>query len=426
MAQRIPPDSPRRRAHALGLTALAVGLGALGCEARAPTTDPAETLLLPSCVAVTPAEVRFAAVGDVATLRAQPCGEAGPVTVVGLGLTGGASFAVDAPPSPWKAPSWGSEITVRFAGPAAAHDSLWLLAEGAEAPVRVALLGPDAGQGCPDPTVDGRPGRAFPLDVVALDGSSAQPGPGGAPIVTWQWAVLDRPPGSTAAVVEAVADPAWPQRGGLPDDPSTPQAALFLDLAGRYRLGLTVTDASGVQAPGPDCPAGAQYIVDAVPDAALHVQLVWHTPDDPDEADVDGSDLDLHLRRAGARWGGDGDCFYGNRAPDWPPSGAVGDPSLDIDDVDGQGPENINVDAPSAEAGHYEIGVHAFRLWVDPVGRTRPSEVTVRVYVQGTLSAAWRRTLDAQDSFWAVARAEVAPDGSLRVVPVDTVFDAPP
>ncbi|MCA9547451.1 MAG: hypothetical protein KC613_23770, partial [Myxococcales bacterium] len=327
---------------------------------------------------------------------------------------------------PFKVPSWGREITVGFAGPAAAHDVLWVLAEGAEQPLRVPLLGPDAGRGCPLIQPPPSPGGVHPLDVLTLDGAAwAAVDGAGAPLAGWRWTILDRPPGSTAHVVERIADAAWPQRGGPADDPATPGAAVFLDLAGRYRLGLTVTDAQGAEAPGPTCPAGPGWVVDAVPDAALHVQLVWHTPGDPDEADIDGSDLDLHLRRAGGQWGGEGDCFYAQRAAAWPPAGAVGDATLDIDDVDGQGPENINVLAPDAAGAPYEVGVHAFRLYADPVGRVQPTEATVRIFLDGVEAAAWRRTLTDHEQFWTVARVEVADEGA-RVVAVDALDPAPP
>src|SRR5690606_7681426 len=60
-------------------------------------------------------------------------------------------------------------------------------------------------------------------------------------------------------------------------------------------------------------------------------------------------------------------CYYGNckaassSRPDWDldgTAGSPGDPSLDIDDLCGFGPENITID--TAEPGQYLVGVDFF------------------------------------------------------------------
>jgi hypothetical protein len=102
-----------------------------------------------------------------------------------------------------------------------------------------------------------------------------------------------------------------------------------------------------------------------VPDKDLHIQLVWTTPDDPDETDMTGTDLDLHLRHPDANGGwnsdaGQFDCYFANKTPDW---GAQLDPAdnptLDIDDTNGAGPENINLAHP--EAITYDVAALYFR-----------------------------------------------------------------
>jgi hypothetical protein len=53
------------------------------------------------------------------------------------------------------------------------------------------------------------------------------------------------------------------------------------------------------------------------------------------------------------------DCHFGNPAPDWGvPTDWVDDPFLDVDDVDGYGPEHINISEPTP--GTYRFIVHYY------------------------------------------------------------------
>lgn len=74
-------------------------------------------------------------------------------------------------------------------------------------------------------------------------------------------------------------------------------------------------------------------------DVGLHIRVRW---------DTDLTDVDTHvLGPNGQTWTCAGDCYFSNPNPDW---GVVGmfedDPFLDLDDVDGFGPENVNIQAP--------------------------------------------------------------------------------
>lgn len=85
---------------------------------------------------------------------------------------------------------------------------------------------------------------------------------------------------------------------------------------------------------------------------ALTIKLSW---------DEDLCDVDSHLiEPGGAFFDCKTDCHFGNPAPDW---GVVGDwkddPFLDVDDVDGFGPEHINISAP--QPGTYRFIVHYYR-----------------------------------------------------------------
>jgi len=88
----------------------------------------------------------------------------------------------------------------------------------------------------------------------------------------------------------------------------------------------------------------------------IEVVLWWNTPT---------SDLDLHA------WNPAGDhCYYGNMN--------IPDGSLDIDDVDGYGPETFAV--PTANVGIYEIQINCYSLHSDAF-----SDATVQVFFDGVL-----------------------------------------
>lgn len=85
----------------------------------------------------------------------------------------------------------------------------------------------------------------------------------------------------------------------------------------------------------------------------MRVKLSW---------DTDSTDVDTHLIMPGSSYRDDvGDCYFANRTPDW---GVIGDssddPELDVDDVDGFGPENIYVDP--TDGGAYQVTIH---YWSD-------------------------------------------------------------
>ena len=145
------------------------------------------------------------------------------------------------------------------------------------------------------------------------------------------------------------------------------------------------------------------------------MELLWDTPGDPDQTDVGpeaGSDLDLHFVNADEAHGdanGDGiidglfdaqwDTFWFNHSPNW---GRVNpsvpdDPSLDLDDTDGTGPENLNLMIPGVGTT-YDIFVH---YWSDH--GFGPSTATVRVYLNGQLAFEAHQALVNHD-MWPVAR----------------------
>lgn len=82
----------------------------------------------------------------------------------------------------------------------------------------------------------------------------------------------------------------------------------------------------------------------------LHVRLAW---------DTDLTDVDLHLLAPNGRMWSCDDCFFQNPQPEWgDPNQFEDNPFLDLDDVDGFGPENINLETP--QPGTYRVLVHYY------------------------------------------------------------------
>ena len=280
--------------------------------------------------------------------------------------------------------------------------------------LRIPILGLGTVNACPVAAVTTPEVNVLPLELITLDASPSvdADGPGGRP-VRYDWVVTQRPMGSTAQPVERFTNPLQPADGGVDDDVTTPQAQFFVDLAGEYVIELTVTDELGFSAPSDSCPqADATIYINSLPDEDIHVELVWTTPNDSNETDSEGTDVDLHfLHPEGFSWSLPPlDCYYGNKTPDWGPSGPVGNPSLDIDDTNGAGPENINLDDPqftdqTSTGGPYRIGVHYYSSGGFFGGGLEygASDVTIKVYLFSVLEAEWTRRLNTTDNFWEVA-----------------------
>jgi hypothetical protein len=299
-------------------------------------------------------------------------------------------------------------------------------------PFPVDLFGRGVDNACPIPAVTTDRYDVQPLDIVTLDGTpSADPG---GRVEDYIWTVVSRPDGSVSQPVERFADPRRPADGGDPDDEATPQAFFFVDLAGRYELELQVRDNLGQLSCDPN--AVARVIIEAVPDKDLHIQLVWSTPDDPDETDMIGTDVDLHLRHERGRdgWGNDAgiwDCYFRQKSPDWGIEGEVADnPTLDIDDTNGAGPENINLSDPEVGVT-YDVGAVYFRaestFGLPDADRRKEhaSYVTTRIFVRGELLyEAVDRELTTVQQLWWVASVEWCEDFARCPVvdPVDQVF----
>ncbi len=230
--------------------------------------------------------------------------------------------------------------------------------------------------------------------------------PAGA-VASWKWGV-QQPTGSASVFV--------------PSD-TFPNPTFETNTAGEYQFSLEVWDEAGVKS----CVPWKQTVL-VVPDEAIHVELLWHTPNDPDETDQGpeaGSDVDLHFThdkyaQSGPDIDMDGtpdgwfdqpfDCFWFNAHPNWgsfDPS-IDDDPGLDRDDTDGAGPENLNLNIP--ENTLYRVGVH---YWSDH--EYGPSFITLRIYIYSNLVFEVTDVKMVNHDMWDAATIEW-PSGKVTLV----------
>jgi len=127
-------------------------------------------------------------------------------------------------------------------------------------------------------------------------------------------------------------------------------------------------------------------------EAGIRVQLSW---------DTDETDVDTHLLQPGGRYRTEGDCYFANCTPyhdplEWGSPGIHDNPTLDVDDTDGFGPENIFV-TPSQD-GTYTVRIHYFSD--DGVG---PSNAWVEVFIHGARAGSFGpEILAGTGSEWTV------------------------
>ena len=207
---------------------------------------------------------------------------------------------------------------------------------------------------------------------------------GGGTINGYEWTVV-QPSGSASSFAPS---------------PYAAQTKFEANVVGEYIFRLNVTDSFGVTS----CVA-AEKRVAVTSDEAIHVELLWHTPGDANEFDVSdpfdfisaGSDVDLHFLhpKANGIYFTDDDCYWRNTNPTWGIQGSPSDdPSLDRDDTDGAGPENLNLDVPEQNT-RYQVGVHYYDDWGYGY-----SEVTVRIYIYGVLRNEWANVRMNRDEMW--------------------------
>ncbi|MDP6933452.1 MAG: hypothetical protein QGG40_11080 [Myxococcota bacterium] len=195
-------------------------------------------------------------------------------------------------------------------------------------------------------------------------------------ITDYEWTLLTIPSGSTATMPSGGAN----RTGFVPD------------LAGDYVGQLVVTNESGVQSD--PCEA----TLESIPAEDLWVEMYWET---------DGDDMDLHLLAPGGSIESNSDCYfmncvdYGWGTLDWGTSGdSTDDPTLDLDDITGTGPENINIESPEEDV--YTVVVHDY----PGSSYTPDNDVTINVYLNGSMVWTDTRAISGEDTYTVFAEID--------------------
>lgn len=215
-----------------------------------------------------------------------------------------------------------------------------------------------------------------PFEAATWDGSGSYD-PDGLTIDRYRWTLLSQPDGSTLSI----------SGSGATSNPFTPQ------IAGTYTGQLVVTNSAGVDS------NPCTVDLEAVPAEDLWIEMYWQ---------FSGDDMDLHLLAPGrgtssmeTSW----DCYYANcvgSGLNWGGPGREDNPTLDLDDIPGTGPENINIEAP--ENGTYTVVVH------DYPGSTYSgaNNVTINIYLDGALEWTDTRAISGENSYTTFAEVDYA------------------
>ena len=260
--------------------------------------------------------------------------------------------------------------------------------------VEIAISGFGATQLCPTAVIDIVEGlEVIPQTTLHLKSDKSYAPIGEISEYLWD---VDQPTGSKSVFVPSST---WPN------------PTFQVNVAGEYLFQLSLTDSEGQES----C-ENAYATVVVIPDEAIHVELLWNTPSDPDQTDEGpgaGTDMDLHFVHDGFAGGMDldydgypdgwfdlaYDCFWFNPYPDWGSidPNADNDPGLDRDDTDGAGPENLNLNEP--EDVIYKVGVHYF----EDNGIEGYSQPTVRIYIFTSLLLEVDGPEMVENDMWEVA-----------------------
>lgn len=214
-----------------------------------------------------------------------------------------------------------------------------------------------------------------PFTPATWDGSGSTD-PNGSGIASYKWELIEKPEGSATMF-------AFSSGAQIPN--------FYADLAGNYVGQLTVENYDGLT-------DTCQVTLQAIPSQNLWVEMFWQYPDE---------DMDLHLLAPNGVLETNSDCYYSNCTGgawfslDW---GQVGitddDPALDLDDIPGTGPENINIASPQTN-GEYTVVVHDYTGSTNDVYGN--NEVTVNIYLGGSLIWSDTKTISGEGTYTSFA-----------------------
>ncbi|MCO4773237.1 MAG: choice-of-anchor D domain-containing protein [Deltaproteobacteria bacterium] len=224
---------------------------------------------------------------------------------------------------------------------------------------------------------------ANPLEVVTLSSVSFHTG-GFGPTLSLQYSwTLAPPAGSITTLSNA--------------NTANASTSPYVDVVGSYIGTLTVTDAAGLT-------DSCTQTIEVLPPENFRVELFWDAEDD----------FDLHLLEANDGAGNQGtpntgsDCYFGNCTSlglDWGVPGDIYDnPYLDLDDISGFGPENINITDPALAPydGWYQVMVHDYTGSTDDNYGT--TNGTLSIYLNQVLAQTYGFSMSGDGDQYYVAK----------------------
>jgi len=288
-----------------------------------------------------------------------------PVTISTIAVTGRGFGGTYSETLPWVLnPGDRMTVDLTFTAPDIATYTGELTVTAADAGVPVAVA-PLNGEGAGGPIAIC---YANPDTVAANAESTTWYGAdsydtGGRTITTYEWTLVSKPGGSSATMPSGSANRRF-----------TP------DLAGEYVAELVVVNDLGQRSEPCDA------ILESTPSQDVWVEMYWTHNND---------DMDLHLLSPGGHLRTSTDCYYANTNPDWGTRGdPADDPSLDLDDIPGTGPENINISTPSN--GLYTVYVNDYTGSTPDY--TGGNATTVNIYIGGALAYTDTKTITGEGS----------------------------
>jgi hypothetical protein len=153
-------------------------------------------------------------------------------------------------------------------------------------------------------------------------------------------------------------------------------------------------------------PLTAEVIPPPPSATAISLILRWNT---------NMTDVDLHLVKPGGTTFDflGSDCYYASKNPDWNiMNDNSDDPFLDVDDIDGNGPEEINLQTTAP--GRYDVYVHYFNDRF-----SGPSNATLDVFVAGQMVNSISQNLTCNDLWhagtidWDGTNGSFIPNGNI-------------
>ncbi len=275
-----------------------------------------------------------------------------------------------------------------------------------EAVVEVPVSGTGIEVDCPKAVIIVEEGEeVVPQTTLHLKGDQSFSPFDGLLIKDYNWSV-EQPDGSTSIFIPSATHV---------------NPVFTVNVAGLYTFCLTVYD----DANNESCEEACIDVI-VIPDEAIHVELTWTTAADPDmtdEGEGKGSDLDLHFAHPfadGPDIDGDGegdpwfhpvyDAFWFYKTNNWGTFSpdVDDDPHLDRDDIDGWGPENLNLKVQ--EQVVYDVGVH---YWNDHC--FGESLASVAIFLFGELVGEVKDVPLVNHDMWRVAEIDMTAPGNETV-----------